>query len=153
MDFKRYNKTELESLEQFLQEARDDNKTGILEVIKEIRSELNNRIKYMETKDKIKNNYLGKYVQFDYGTGLGIYSIFKVDDVKYNEFEETIELKTLAEIYICDGIYSIEEDSVISINPNNINNLEITDKPTYDIEFDKAIEHYKSLREENDYTC
>lgn len=147
MDLSEYTREKLEVIETFLLEAHDENVNGVLQLIKEIRSELRNRKNCIEAEEKIKKTYLGKYVRIDYGTGLGTFGTFKVGEVKYNELEETIELSTKVEIYINDGIYSIEENSEVGINPQSLSNIELIDEKTYSDEFNKAIEHYKSLKQ------
>ena len=104
MNLSKYTKEELEAIETFLLQAHDENISGVLKLIKEIRSELRNRKNYIEAEEKIKKYYLGKYVRSNYGTGIGI---FKVDEVKYNELSKVFEISTGVEINIEDGVYSI----------------------------------------------
>ena len=102
MNLSEYTKEELEAIETFLLQAHDEN---VFKLIQEIRSELSNRKNYIEAEEKIKKDYLGKYVRSDYGAGIGI---FKVDEVKYNELRKVFEISTGVEINIEDGVYSIE---------------------------------------------
>lgn len=147
MDLKEYRKEDLESIEDFLQEARDNKLTGVLQVIKEIRKELDSRIVFKEAESELQKEYLGAYVSFDYETGLGISSVFKVEKVSYDEFEGVLYLSTNAEVCLLDSGYSIEHKSTIPIYPGQIkNSLKKIDKSVYDAEFDKAIEYYKSLK-------
>ena len=140
MNLSKYTKEELEVIETFLLQARDENISGVLKLIKEIR----NRKKYIEAEEKIKKDYLGKYVRSNYGTGIGI---FKVDEVKYNELSKVFEISTGVEINIEDGVYSIEEDSVVLFPAQYLTGVELIDEKTYSEEFDKAIEYYKSLKQ------
>ena len=143
MNLSEYTKEELEVIETFLLQAHDENISGVLKLIKEIRSELRNRKNYIESEEKIKD-YLGKYVRSNYGTGIGI---FKVDEVKYNELSKVFEISTGVEINIEDGVYSIEEDSVVLFPAQYLTGVELIDEKTYSEEFDKAIEYYKSLKQ------
>lgn len=144
MNLSKYTKEELEAIETFLLQAHDENISGVLKLIKEIRSELRNRKNYIEAEEKIKKYYLGKYVRSNYGTGIGI---FKVDKVKYNELSKVFEISTGVEINIEDGVYSIEEDSVVFFPAQYLTGVELIDEKTYSEEFDKAIEYYKSLKQ------
>lgn len=142
MNLSKYTKEELEVIETFLLQARDENISGVLKLIKEIR----NRKKYIEAEEKIKKDYLGKYVRSNYGTGS--IGIFKVDKVKYNELRKMFEISTSVEINIEDGVYSIEEDSVLFFPAQYLlTGVELIDEKTYSEEFDKAIEYYKSLKQ------
>ena len=143
MNLSKYTKEELEVIETFLLQARDENISGVLKLIKEIR----NRKKYIEAEEKIKKDYLGKYVRSNYGTGS--IGIFKVDKVKYNELRKMFEISTSVEINIEDGVYSIEEDSVLYFPAQYLTGVEVEliDEKTYSEEFDKAIEYYKSLKQ------
>jgi hypothetical protein len=147
MDLHDYKKEDLENIENFLQSARDNKLTGVLQVIKEIREELQKRVTFKEAELELQKKYLGAYVSFDYETGLGISSVFKVDKVSYDEFEGVLLLSTNAEVCLLESGYSIEHDSTIPIYPEQIkNSLKKIDKAEYDAEFDKAIEYYKSLK-------
>ena len=141
MNLSEYTKEELEAIETFLLQAHDEN---VFKLIQEIRSELSNRKNYIEAEEKIKKDYLGKYVRSDYGAGIGI---FKVDEVKYNELRKVFEISTGVEINIEDGVYSIEEDSVVFFPAQYLTGVELIDEKTYSEEFDKAIEYYKSLKQ------
>ena len=141
MNLSKYTKEELEAIETFLLQAHHEKISGVLKLIKEIR----NRKKYIEAEEKIKKDYLGKYVRSNYGTGIGI---FKVDEVKYNELSKVFEISTGVEINIEDGVYSIEGDSVVYIPTQYLTGVvELIDEKTYSEEFDKAIEYYKSLKQ------
>ena len=144
MNLSKYTKEELEAIETFLLQAHDENINGVLKLIKEIRSELRNRKNYIEAEEKIKKDYLGKYVRSNYGTSIGI---FKVDEVKYNKLSKVFEISTGVEINIEDGVYYIEEDSVVFFPAQYLTGVELIDEKTYSEEFDKAIEYYKSLKQ------
>lgn len=147
MDLRSYKKEDLETIENFLQEARDNKLTSVLQVIKEIQKELNERVTFKEAESELQKEYLGAYVSFDYETGLGISSVFKVEKISYDEFEGVLYLSTNAEICLLDSCYSIEHNSTVPIYPWQIkNSLRKIDKAEYDMEFDKAIEYYKSLK-------
>ena len=145
MNLSKYTKEELEAIETFLLQAHDENISGVLKLIKEIRSELRNRKNYIEAEEKIKKYYLGKYVRSNYGTGIGI---FKVDKVKYNELSKVFEIRTGVEINIEDGVYSIEKDSVVFFPAQYLTGVELIDEKTYSEEFDKAIHAYETMHRE-----
>lgn len=146
---KDYHESNLIFIQEFLQDSKVLSNHPIVQAIKD---ELDRRKKISEEfVNGLKKKFLGKYIRYNLNDGLGSYTIFKVSDVK-RVHKDYCEVCYSVSVSNVDGDYSINNyrSGSIKLYSNfEENNLQVITKEDYKKEFDKAIEYYKSLGEDD----